>query len=114
MDAKPLRTHFKSFKSFRTFGTILCIFGGSVCSISISMIIFGVLMRVLFPSSFPQYAEFLLFSNDYNVLFIVYGVSISFLAMQVFAAGLILLAFSTGSKIKDANRGIEYDKLRSF
>lgn len=114
MDARPLRTHFKSFKGFRTSGTIACLFGGTVCSFGILDIITGVLMRVLFPSIYGSNQQFLTFCADFNLTFIILGVVISIISIQVFSAGIILLAFSTGSKIKDANRGVEYDELRKL
>ena len=69
-------------------------------------------MRFWFPSVFAQFPDFCTFCANYNLSFIINGGWISIVSVDGVAAGIVLIAFSTRSKIKDAKRGINYEQLR--
>ena len=111
MDAKPLKTHIRSFLTFRIIGTILVCFGGSITALAFFDFVLGLLMKFSFSSIFAQNESLAADLDRHGTDLIVSGLIIGILFLVVFAAGIVFLALSTRSKIKDANRGVRYDRI---
>lgn len=111
MDAKPLRTHIRSFRAYRIIGTILSISGASLVTMLLLASIVFALLKVPFASIYAENAAFSEFMDAYGNVMIFSFLGAGIAMMAVFAAGIVFLALSTRSKIKDANRGIDYEEL---
>jgi|GEM_PF-4887234 len=111
MDAKPLRTHIRSFRAYRIMGTILSITGAYLVMMLLFISLIFVLLKWPFASIYAENAAFSEFMDAYGnaMIFSFLGAGVGM--MVAFAAGIVFLALSTRSKIKDANRGIDYEDL---
>ena len=111
MDAKPLRTHIRSFRAYRIIGTIVTITGASLVMMLLFASLIFVLLKWPFASIYAGNAAFSEFMDAYGNVMIFSFLGAGVAMMAVFAAGIVFLALSTRSKIKDANRGIDYEEL---
>ena len=111
MDAKPLRTHIRSFRAFRIIGTVLICLGGSMSALGFFAFDLGLFMKFWFSSIFAQNEPLSTELVQNGDKLINAGLTVGIAFLLLFAAGIVFLAFSTRSKIKDANRGVEYDRL---
>ena len=111
MDAKPLRTHIRSFRACRIIGTIVTITGASLVMMLLFTSLLFVLLKWPFASIYAENAAFSEFMDAYGNVMIFSFLGAGVAMMAVFAAGIVFLALSTRSKIKDANRGIDYEDL---
>ena len=111
MDAKPLKTHIRSFRAFRVIGTFLAIAGGSAGALTLFLLASIVLTVNLAPNIYAGNPAFLDFWAEHWEAFVIAMSIAASIFVMFFAAGIVFIAFSTRSKIRDANRGIDYRQL---
>lgn len=73
--------------------------------------ILGLLMKFSFSSIFAQNEQLSAELVQNGDKLIIAGLTDGITFLFLFAAGIVFLAFSTRSKIRDANRGVEYERL---
>ena len=111
MDAKPLKTHIRSFRAFRIIGTCLSLTGGTTAGVMLLTLFATLFITYSCKSVYPGNPEFTAFWDKYWIPYVALLVSIAAVMVMIFAAGIVFLALSTRSKIRDANRGIDYQEL---
>ena len=111
MDAKPLKTHIRSFRAYRIMGTIVTITSASLVMMLLLTSVIFALLKGPMASIYAGNADFSEFMNAYGNVMIFSFLGAGVGMMAVFALGIVFLALSTRSKIKDANRGIDYEEL---
>lgn len=113
MDAKPLKTHKGAYRAFRIIGTCLTIFGATSGTLFFFDSIILFLLLGPFSSVYVDFADFSKFMTENGQNTAIGFLIAGFVALLYFSGGIVFLAFSTRSRIKDANRGIDYQQMNS-
>ena len=111
MDAKPIKTHIRSFRAFRIIGLILTIAGATLLTFFLMHLVFSEVFVATKPSWLAENVIFIQYARLQIWARILISALLIFPSLAFFVGGIVCLAFSTRSKIRDVNRGIDYKKL---